>query len=258
MRSMFRYFVKRILRSTTPISLLCLMMLLSTISPAYADSNADLKLGQRLVLHNHYREAIKVLDRAIQQNPRLDNAYGLRGEAYLQLEKRKHAQADLDRAIAMNSKGWPYYESRARLKFELNDLDGAVEDMTIALKINPKADYLYRLRSKFYILQNRDDKALADLNSSIACQDSDQEGTYRNRGDLYFRLKKYDLAVKDYTAAILASERKKDDKSLELDYSARANAYEKLGKRELAAADRKKVQSVVKDGWGAFLDQDGK
>ena len=158
----------------------------------------------------------------------------------------------------LNSNIWPYYESRARLKFELNDLDGAVADMDKAIQINPKGDHLYRVRSKFYILQKKDDKALADLNKSIACQDKDQESTYRCRGDLYLRLKKYDLAVKDYTAAINCSAKKKDDRSMELDYSGRAKAYEKLGKMDLAAADRKKVQAVVKDGWGAFLYEDGK
>lgn len=235
-----------------------LLLLVSGNPVAYANANDDLHLGQRLISHNNYREAIKVLDRAIQQSPGLDNAYGLRGEAYLQLEKRKQARADLDRAIAINGTKWPYYESRSRLKFELNDLDGAIADLNKAIQIDPKGDHLYRLRSKFYILQNKDDKALADLNKAILCNDNDPEGTLRNRGDLYFKMKKYELALKDYTAAINASEKKKDDHSLELDYSARAKAYEMLGKKELAAADRKKVQSVVKDGWGAFLDQDGK
>lgn len=241
-----------------PAVLLGLLIILCTCSAAYADANSDLKMGQKLIEHHQFRAAITSFDRAIKQNPRLDYAYGLRGRAYLELEKRQEAMRDFNHAIFLNSKGWPYFEDRSRLKYELSDFDGSISDINRALNINPSRDFLYRQRAKLYMVQNRDDKALEDLNKAIELQGSDDDGNYKNRGDLYFRLKKYDLAVKDYTRAINAASRTRDDYSTEQYFSARANAYEKLGKKDLAAADRKKVQAVVKDGWGAFLDQEGK
>ncbi|MDZ4837984.1 MAG: tetratricopeptide repeat protein [Candidatus Melainabacteria bacterium] len=230
------------------------IMVIFNVSAAHADANADLQRGIRQLQHNHFREAIECFNRAVAQNPRLDYAYGLRGQAYLELEKRQPAMRDINHAITLNSHNWTYWENRSRLKFELNDLDGAIADATRALQIDPKQDGIYRLRSKYYILKKDNVKALADLTKAIEFQDSHEISSYRNRADLYFNTKKYELAVKDYTTSIsLTGTKQKDDRSLEHDYSARANAYEKLGKKQLAAADRKKVQAIVKDGWGAFL-----
>jgi tetratricopeptide (TPR) repeat protein len=261
MRSMFRYHTKRIskTRFKSSVILLSALTLMSSGLPAYADANGDLQKGEQLLMRYHYRDAVEYFDRALKQNPRLDYAYALRGQAYLVLENYEQASSDLNHAIALDKTKWLYFHDRAKLRFELSDIDGAIADATTAIKLSPKEDNLYRLRSKFYSLQKKYDKALADLNKAIEFQQKDMDSHYKARGDMYFRLKKYDLAVKDYSSAIAAiNTKKRNDKDIEKDYSARANAYEKLGETKLAAADRKKVQSMIKDGWGSFMYEEHK
>lgn len=180
----------------------------------------------------------------------------MRGQASLDLEQRDLALRDLNRALEIDSRNWHDFDVRARIRYELNDIDGAIADATKAAQLAPREDSIYRFRSKMHSLQKNDAKALADLTTAIAVhQGPGEEGNYRLRADIYVRMKKYDMAIKDYTTAIDAVN-KRDDKPdlLERYYSSRADAYEKIGKKVLAAADRKRAQALVKDGWGAFLD----
>ncbi len=231
-----------------------LVALLFDVGPALADANAELNKGAILIAHLQYRDAIKTFDRVINLDPRLDYAYALRGQAHLALEHMNQAKKDLDQAIAMDSKKWLYFELRSRYYFETGNLDAAIADVTSAIRLSPRGSSLYRMRSNFYAIQKKPERALADLNKAIEYQKDNADASFKSRGDLYYGMKKFDLAVRDYTSALNAIARQKsDDKQIESCYSARAKAYDKLGKTALAAADRKKVQSFVKDGWGAFL-----
>ncbi|HEY9713696.1 MAG TPA: tetratricopeptide repeat protein [Chroococcales cyanobacterium] len=69
----------------------------------------------------------------------------------------------------------------------------------------------------------------------------DDDVVYKARGDAYMLTGAYDKAVSDYTRAIENS-----PEYSARSYKAQAEAYDKLGKTDLAAKDRKKASQT----WG--------
>lgn len=60
--------------------------------------------GAKLLANKQAAEAIKLLDRSIEQDPRFTAAYILRATAYFQIGKMDKAIADCNKAIALTSK----------------------------------------------------------------------------------------------------------------------------------------------------------
>ena len=236
-------------------SAFALVLLLASIAPSSAlQISQDLIQASKLFEHHKVPAALDKVNHAIQLNPNLGTAYFLRAQIYLVLDKSELALLDIDKSLKLDKPTWRHYDVRARIMYERNDVPGAIAAATKGITNFPQEENLYRFRSKMYSLSKQYQKAQDDVTRAIAVQKADQESNYKLRGDSYMRFEKYNLAVADYTAAIdVVRKRDKDAGRLESFYSARALAYDKLGRKDLAAEDRKKVQEFVKDGWGAFL-----
>jgi tetratricopeptide (TPR) repeat protein len=68
---------------------------------------------------------------------------------------------------------------------------------------------------------------------------------YSRRADVYASLHQYQRAVDDYSYAIKINDGRFDD--FDSLYTLRARAYDKLGKKDLAEADRKKAVTFSGD-----------
>ncbi|MBA3991937.1 MAG: hypothetical protein C0469_00320 [Cyanobacteria bacterium DS2.3.42] len=89
--------------------------------------------------------------------------------------------------------------------------------------------------------------AIADMTQSLAL-DRTPHGLML-RGNQYFALKQYKKAVDDYTEAISMRSPKLQDRL----FTMRADAYEKMGRFDLAKKDKKSAKSLVDDSWGSVL-----
>ena len=229
--------------------------------PACAEAVKDYNIALRLYSHHQIADALKVVNRQIKAAPNFGPAYALRANIYCAQDKNILAIKDIEKAVALegSDKNPDYYEIAARAHYQNGDPRGAIKALDRAIKIDPAGDLYYRVRSKMWTILKDDKKALADANCAIRVQKPQVTANYKTRGDIYMHMGKYDLAAVDYTAAIDRVPRKNGlDVDFEKYYSSRALAYEKLGKKDLAAKDKARVQSVVKDGWGAFMYDDAK
>ncbi|MEP6924406.1 MAG: tetratricopeptide repeat protein [Pyrinomonadaceae bacterium] len=116
----------------------------------------------------------------------------------------------------------------------LKKYDEALADLNESIRLSPEAATSYQIRSVIYKDRKMYDEAIADQTGAIkihAEADYQSPYNYEERGELYFLKGDYENAVRDYSKVISI----KPD--LENIYAKRAEAYRKLGKKDLADAD---------------------
>ncbi|MBP9091730.1 tetratricopeptide repeat protein [bacterium] len=140
------------------------------------------------------------------------------------------------------------YLYRARLYRDTAQTEKAIADFTKVIEIPPNKgghvdwnlDQTLFDRANLYFAIRDYARAIADY-SKIIELDDDSEDAYKKRGDCQFALGQYKKALDDYNLAL----KHEVDPTAE-SYRARANTYEKLGKPELAAKDRKSALEAQK------------
>jgi S1-C subfamily serine protease len=104
------------------------------------------------------QQAIQEFSRAIQLNPKYQDAYFMRAYVYQQVQEFKKSLADYNQAILLDPKSSEAYYNRAILKNDkLNDIQGALADYNQAILLNPKlsAAYYNRAVLKYIKLNDR-------------------------------------------------------------------------------------------------------
>lgn len=142
-------------------------------------------------------------------------------------------------AVRLDPKSADAYYCRASMYRDKGERDNAIADMDEAIRLKTDQAQYYGTRALLYADTNAYDKAIADMSKKIEMlKDGATFNDYNSRGDYYYEFGKYEDALKDYNEAV----RLKPD--YPYNYSDRANAYEKLGKTDLAAADNKKFDEL--------------
>ncbi|MBK8467346.1 MAG: tetratricopeptide repeat protein [Chloracidobacterium sp.] len=116
--------------------------------------------------------------------------------------------------------------------------DRAIAEFTKAIKLDPKYADAYSRRGAAYSNNKDNDSAIADFTKAIEL-DPKFDLAYMNRGASYVVKKEYKLAIADFTKAIEIGD------NIEMAYIMRADAYEKIGRKDLADADNKKLRELM-------------
>ena len=97
----------------------------------------------------NYRVVVDYLNKAIDLDPSLEEAYIERGEAYAMLGDHRQAVEDFNEVIEFNSKSFKGFRGRANAYSELDNHSQAIIDFTSAIELEP-VNYpeLYYLRGK--------------------------------------------------------------------------------------------------------------
>ncbi len=239
----------------------------------YIDCAQKLNSGNRTIYYNRgrifnklekYEDALEQFTKAIKIEPRYNSAIKKRGVVYIELKQYKNALADFTQALknqpndpetysamtraycdlgenklALNNADQliklapdrASYVVRARIKMNLKDFKGAIDDLAHVAGDNKRDDEAYLLKAQCHESLGDFKSALADYSRIIAFNKKD-EMAFQKRGDVYMKLGETDKAIADYTSAIeFAPEA---NASL---YRARANAYRKANKIDLAKKD---------------------
>ncbi len=151
----------------------------------YNKENYDLALGD-------FSETIRLEP----QNPA---AYGLRGLIYQKTNRDDKAIADFNEAIRINPEFALFYASRGKSFLNRKKYEEAIADYANAIKFNNSgnaADFYFE-RGIAFFKQNELEKAVADFTEVINL-DSKSFGAYQNRGAVYLKQGKKDLAEADF------------------------------------------------------------
>ncbi len=113
------------------------------------------------------KESLKLLDEAIEKNPKEPYSYSQRGFIKLNMNDLQGALQDYTQALKLDAQDADYWFNRAIVKEKMKDNAGALEDYTQAIKVR-----------------------------------EDYEKVWLNRGNLLHNMGKVKEAVDDYTVAI--------------------------------------------------------
>lgn len=107
--------------------------------------------------------ALEALAEAVRLDRSRAWAWGLRGEAFALLGRRKDARACLDKALRLDRRFARGFLARGRLRLDARDAKGAESDFSAALKADPTwlLAFLWRARARHAL--KRLDAAAADL-----------------------------------------------------------------------------------------------
>lgn len=186
-----------------------------------------------------YDEAIADCTRAIKLNPKFVWAYYNRGSVYGVKKDYDRAISDLSKAIEIDPKFAWSYRKRGGVRYFKENYDLAVSDFSKAIELDPKYADNYGLRGVVYHMKKDYDRAIADYTKAIELDPKTAEN-YALRGVIYQNKNDYYRAIVDYSKAI-----ELNPKYIEV-YKNRAEVYEKIGSKDLAEADRKKVEELEK------------
>jgi len=224
--------------------------------------------------HNkkEYDLAIQSYSEAIRINPKYGKAYEFRGGCYLTQKKYKEAVDDYKAAINIdpaNSSlhyylGMAHYQLRKfelaienfnqSIKLNYPDLAGvynwigytqyqkggtdeAIASYERSIQLNPTgASEPYSNLALVFSRKYQYQKALSNLNEAIRLNPQNYLA-YERRGEAYYQLAQYDLAIKDYSLLITKY-------GYQRYYFRRGDAYQKLGDKALAIADYNKGTSI--------------
>lgn len=206
--------------------------------------------GVELYKRAKMKESLAQYDQAIKLDPKCAEFYFRRGDSLLELDKLPEAYADFTKAIQLEPRHYPAYKRRGRLNYERGKVEEAIKDYKTAESICTNAvekAEIIKMQAKMHSTIKKYNLAIDDLTRSLAFQRAPQ--TLMVRGNQYYSVGAYKKAVDDYTEAIAA----KMPKLQERLYTMRADAYEKLGRFDLARKDRKSAKALVDDSWGGVL-----
>ncbi|MEO5717474.1 MAG: tetratricopeptide repeat protein [Chthoniobacterales bacterium] len=205
------------------------------------DPGGHTNRGVKYAKKKQYDKAIEEFTKAIELQPKDPKNYRNRALTYRLMGETKKSKADEAKAIEVSPKSVKSHIANARALIRDKNYKEALNELNSALEMESRNTTTLRLRAYVYLLQNKWEKAIADYTVAInSVREVDVEGRSR-RGFAYRNLKKYDLALEDFSKVIEVQP--KDVES----YRRRVYIYRKLNENEKAVADLKKILELKPD-----------
>jgi tetratricopeptide (TPR) repeat protein len=179
----------------------CSAILQSGLSGNSDRSNAYFRRGLSYERKGDLDHAIQDDTEVIRLNPKEYMAYNNRGFAFQRKGDLDHAIADYGQAIHFvpeMSLAWFNRGVTYNLK---GDYTRAIDDFNHVIKLEPRNAKAWNNRCYYRAIAGQLNDALADCNQSLLLK-PDAGATLDSRAFTYLKMKKYDLALKDYDAAI--------------------------------------------------------
>jgi tetratricopeptide (TPR) repeat protein len=246
-------------------------------SPETVKAEEIWRRGWKLMSDNKPKEALPLLDQALRVDPRLYWGHFDKGKTLVMLNRVDDAIKAFSQCIKVDPTIPNAYNKRAETYLLKGDAQSAIKDYTSLLS-NPKDEdkHLLMYRARAYEAAHEWDKAFADWTKMLSkearnidcvlgrARDLAELGKYKEsmreyatgfsinpkhgwtikgRGDLYLKLKQYDKALADYNQALLNL----PDHAAAPAYEARAALYDILGKKLMAASDRRVAKFITEN-----------
>ena len=110
-----------------------------------------------------FRDALRKLDEAIDQNDQLAEAHFHRGMLLLQMGNESGALANFDRAAALRPNYGPVYLGKGVIAYRRGRLDEALELLSRSIRLDPSSGVAFYSRGVVYYLQGKLAESEKDL-----------------------------------------------------------------------------------------------
>lgn len=158
-----------------------------------------------LIQTNNYKDAGKLAEKAIENNPKFATFYLHIGKCYIHKEKYEESieyfnhgieLLDSDNKLLLNK----FYVNKGAAYQKMLESDLALENYTKAIELNPNNPNVFIYRGYLYYKNSEFDKAISDFGIVINL-DSKNPYAYYNRGMSYMKLEQKDKACRDFHKA---------------------------------------------------------
>ena len=225
------------------LSLCCALIIGSISLRAQFNKDYFYYMGRKFIINGQYGEAIEMLNVLLRYDPKVHEAYFLRGVAKYNLNDLIGAEVDYTSAIKLNPVFTLAYEYRAIAHARLGSYDQALKDFKEAIELRPDQPSPYYSRGVTLLLTNQLDEAIADFNQYIKMNDRVAEA-FINRGTCYLLKKDTISAMTDFNKAIKTNHFSPDG------YNRRGGLYMVMGRYDSAMVD---FNSAIKNDSANFI-----
>lgn len=157
--------------------------------------------GVRQFEAGKYDDAIASFDKAIQQNPKLADAYHYRGQAYFHTKRFPNAIQDYDKVLQLAPENAEAYHHRGQAYGSSGNNDQAIADYSQAINLKPDFAAAYSDRAQAYKIQGNDALAIKDLNQLLK-YDPNQAEAFYERGISHQKLDQHTQAIGDFSQTL--------------------------------------------------------
>lgn len=204
---------------------------------AFADPVPETKTKPRVETPED-KAKLQMLTDAINRNPNSSEAYSDRALFYMAHGQRERAIADYDKEIRIDPNRYATYFMRGLAYFMLGQNKKAIEDFSKDIELNPTdkgkaGGYVYRAMCYRELKDYKN--AIQDYTKAINANPTGSYAYYQMRGGCYQESGESQKAINDCNKALGI----KPDSAHA--YWIRGQANEKLGKKQLSAADKAKA-----------------
>jgi len=198
-------------------------------------------LALRCEIRVRLQDTAKAVDdctQALKLDPKSALAFQNRGDAYYNSGDFKTSLSNYDNAVSL-APGAGTYWRRCDARRRLEDWTGAQADCEKAVEAAPSSPVIRLSLARLEIHAQQYDKALIDLDQALLTNPDEVNFLYWH-GYAALNLKKYDVAVADFTKALAQGDTAADT------YRDRYKAYLGLGQMDRAQSDWKKAIEVYR------------
>ena len=200
--------------------------------------------GLRLMAATRYEEAALNFSRVLDLRPDFVDAYRMRGRVYMAEYSPEGAIQDFTKVLQFDPNDASTLVERglAYLDLDKPDYPAAIADANRAIRVSPRLARAYNLRGVAERAGGDASEALADFAQAIRLQPSLEN--FLQRGSTYQILNRHDLAIADFTSALLIEPRVPDV------YFARALSETAMGNSAAAKRDSDRGTELGEIGQG--------
>lgn len=155
-------------------------------------------VAQLLFSHGMFEKSLECLLRAEKIDDTNEETLLNIGRCYMHLHKYEDALRYIDRLLDKNPYLVEAWQTKATLHMDMDKAEDALDDLEYALAILPNDEGLRFAKIKTLIMLKRDDEALEELDVLEKEQPHLQGIVEMNRGDVYFWQREYKLAHKHF------------------------------------------------------------
>lgn len=173
-----------------------LYLLLSFIVLACGASSQELlEKARKAMQEERFEEAILLLNKSIDKNPKNADAFNARGVALFELGKHNDALLDYQQAIELAPQNYKPYFNRAELYRTLKQQEEALKDYEQAIKLAPEVADLYLNRGVLFYEKAKLEEAMVDFEKATQLAPNNKNA-FLNLGNILFE-KGSDEALKE-------------------------------------------------------------
>lgn len=197
------------------------------------------------VAKNDFAGAEKLLNKALELNPKFYEAYMLKGEIEDNASRYNEALNNYNKALEVKPNDINALYKRGIMRIELEQYGNAISDFDKVISRDPKFSQAYFHRGVAKSNQGKHQLAILDYQKMVTLDPKASDG-YFNLGSSYFELKNYDEAISNY------------DKSLRIDsldaetHMYKGLSYQIKGKNNIAVTHYDKAISI-NNNYEAYL-----